>query len=126
MLLLLLLALQPAPAPGNSMPQIGTVAGGNPVTLETRTVKRAGDEVTATLRTTFTKPAKVQGGEWFGTRTKVAVRCAAGTAAVLENRYYADAKFTVVANERLNKAPGYAAAVPGTLQMLALASLCRP
>jgi hypothetical protein len=80
----------------------------------------------AVLRTTFTKPAKVPGGEWFGTRTKVAVRCAAGTAAVLENRYYSDAKFTKVANERINKMPGYAAPVPGSIQAIAVTALCSP
>ncbi len=104
---------------------IGTVAGGNPVTLEANTVKRSATEITAVLRTNFTKPAKVPGGEWFGTRTKVAVRCKEGTAAVLENRYYADAKFTKVANERINKQPGYAAPVPGTAQGLAFKELCK-
>ena len=116
-MLRLLLALQPV---------LGSVAGGNPVTLEPASVKRSAAEVTAVLRTTFTKPAKVPGGEWFGTRTKVAVRCAAGTAAVLENRYYSDAKFTKVANERINKMPGYAAPVPGSIQAIAVTALCSP
>ncbi len=111
-----LLLLQPA--------VLGTVAGGNPVSLEKATVKRTATEVTAVLRTTFTKPAKAPGGEWFGTRTKVAVRCKEGTAAVLENRYYSDATFKTVANERINKAPGYAAPIPGSVQALAMKALC--
>ena len=119
-LLVATLLLQPATA----NPQIGTIAGGNPVTLEAKTVKRSATEITAVLRTTFSKPAKAPGGEWYGTRTKVAVRCAAGTAAVLENRYYADAKFTKVANERVIAAPGYAAPVPGSAQALAFGHLC--
>jgi uncharacterized protein with NRDE domain len=115
-MLLLLLALQPV---------LGAIAGGNPVTLEPATVKRSEAEVTAVLRTTFTKPAKVPGGEWFGTRTKVVVRCAAGTAAVLENRYYSDAKFTTVANEKIVKQPGFAPPVPGSAQALAFAHFCK-
>jgi uncharacterized protein with NRDE domain len=115
---LALLLLQPA--------VLGTVAGGNPVTLEKSTVKRTGAEVTGVLRTTFTKPAKAPGGDWYGTRTKVAVRCKEGTAAMLENRYYSDAKFTKVANERINKAPGYAAPIPGSVQALAMTALCKP
>jgi uncharacterized protein with NRDE domain len=105
---------------------VGTIAGGNPVTLEATTVKKAPTEITAVLRTTFTKPAKAPGGEWFGTRTKVAVRCKDGTAAVLENRYYSDAKFTKVANERIIRQPGYAAPVPGSAQALAYAHFCTP
>ena len=43
-----------------TMPRIGEISGGNAVLLEQRTVKRSGDEVTATLRTVFTKPAKAK------------------------------------------------------------------
>lgn len=109
-----------------SLPQIGTISGGNPVLLETRTVKRTPQEITATLRVPFTKPAKVAGGEWFGSRTLVAVRCTEGTVAVKENRYYADAKFTKVANEKIVKIPGYAAPVPGSVPAVAMAHLCKP
>lgn len=109
-----------------AMPQIGAVSGGNPVLLETRSVKRTAEEITATLRVPFTKPAKVAGGEWFGSRTVVAVRCAQGTVAVKENRYYADKKFTKIANERIVKIPGFAAPLPGSVPAVALAHLCKP
>ena len=104
---------------------LGTIAGGHPVALESKSVKRAGAEVTAVVRTTFTKPAKAPGGDWYGARTVVAVRCGDGTAAVLENRYYGDAAFKRVVNERIIKQPGYAAPVPGSTQALALAHLCK-
>ncbi|HEY0930413.1 MAG TPA: hypothetical protein VGE27_10890 [Gemmatimonas sp.] len=109
-----------------TMPQIGTISGGNTVLLESRTVKRTPQEITATLRVPFLKPAKVPGGEWFGSRTLVAVRCTEGTVAVKENRYYADAKFTKVANEKIVKIPGYAAPVPGSVPAVAMAHLCKP
>lgn len=112
------------PAQAAAMPKIGEISGGNAVLLESRTVKRAGDEVTATLRTVFTKPAKAPGGEWFGSRTLVTVRCKEGTAAVKENRYYSDAKFTTVASEKIVGAPGYAAPVPGSVTAVALKHLC--
>lgn len=113
-----------SPSAAQSLKPVGSVSGGNAVTLETRTVKRATNEIRATLRTTFTKPAKAPGGEWFGSRTLVAVRCGEGTVAVLENRYYGDAKFTKVASEKLVKIPGYAAPVPGSVPALALKELC--
>jgi hypothetical protein len=103
---------------------IGTISGGNPVQLENRTVKRAGKEITATLRTVFLKPAKAPGGDWYGSRTVVTVRCAEGTAAVKENRYYADAKLTKVANEKIAKIPGFAAPVPGSVTAVALNHFC--
>lgn len=104
---------------------LGTIAGGHPVALESKTVKTVGAETVAVVRTTFTKPAKAPGGDWYGARTKVSVRCGNGTVAVLENRYYGDAKFIKVVNERIIKQPGYAAPVPGSTQALALANLCK-
>lgn len=124
----ILCALTIAAAAGAQSPSsapIGTIAGGNPVSLEPRSIRRSADSVTATLRTTFLKPAKVPGGEWFGSRTLVTVRCRAGTAAVKENRYYSDAKFTKVASEKIVGIPGYAAPVPGSVQALALKELCK-
>lgn len=121
---LLLLAALPLPAMAQSLEPIGAISGGNQVSLERRTVRRDKGEITATLRTTFTKPAKVPGGEWFGSRTIVAVRCADGTAAVKENRYYSDKKFTKVASEKIVRIPGYAAPVPGSVPMLALRHFC--
>lgn len=113
-----------ASLPAQSFKPVGRLAGGNPVALETKSVKRTGGEVVATLRTTFAKPAKVPGGEWFGSRTVVAVRCATGTVAVKENRYYGDAKFTKVASEKIVKIPGYAPPVPGSVPAFALKELC--
>lgn len=118
------LAILPGVLASQPLTPVGTISGGNPVTLETRTVKRRGNEVTATLRTTFLKPAKAPGGEWFGSRTVVTVRCAEQTVAVQANRYYGDAKFTKVASEKIVKIPGYAAPVPGSVPALALARLC--
>jgi hypothetical protein len=122
--LLTLCVAVPGAATAQPLKSIGTISGGNPVALETRTIKRGAKDITATLRTTFLKPAKAPGGEWFGSRTLVAVRCADGTVAVLENRYYGDAKFRKVANERIVKIPGYAAPVPGSVPALALKELC--
>lgn len=119
-----LLIAAPCVLGAQSLKPVGTISGGNAVALETRTVKRGATEITATLRTTFLKPAKAPGGEWFGSRTLVAARCANGTVAVLENRYYGDAKFRTVVNERIVKIPGYAAPVPGSVPALALKELC--
>lgn len=121
---MLLLAALPIPAAAQSLQPVGTISGGNPVSIEGGTTKRDKNEITATFRTVFTKPAKVPGGEWFGSRTVVTVRCADGTAAVKANRYYADKRFSKVASEKVVKIPGYAAPIPGSVPMLALRHLC--
>ncbi|MFY7921800.1 MAG: hypothetical protein ACOVSI_05245, partial [Gemmatimonas sp.] len=55
---LTLLGISPVAAAAQSLQAVGTISGGNAVALETRTVKRTTNEVTATLRTTFLEPAK--------------------------------------------------------------------
>lgn len=119
-----LIAALALPLSAQTLKPVGSLAGGNPVALESRTVKKTGGEITATFRTTFAKPAKAPGGEWFGSRTVVAVRCAAGTVAVKENRYYGDARFTKVASEKIVKIPGYAPPIPGSVPAFALKELC--
>jgi hypothetical protein len=121
----LALALAPHMAAAQPLRPIGMISGANPAALEEKTVKRQKDESSATIRVTFAKPAKAPGGLWYGSRTKVAVRCTARTVAVLENRYYADAKFTKVASEKIVKIPGYAPPVPGSVPALALTTLCK-
>lgn len=119
-----LIAALALPLSAQTLKPVGSLAGGNPVALESRTVKKTSGEITATFRTTFAKPAKAPGGEWFGSRTVVAVRCAAGTVAVKENRYYGDARFTKVASEKIVKIPGYAPPIPGSVPAFALKELC--
>lgn len=123
--LLLLTPAETLPAQSASMPTVGALARGDSVLFESRTRKKSGDEISATFRTVFVKPAKAPGGEWFGSRTVVTVRCKAGTAAVKENRYYSDAKFTKVASEKIVGVPGYAAPVPGSVPAIAFKHLCR-
>jgi hypothetical protein len=124
--LLLAASPQALTAQSASMPQVGALARGDAVLFESRTLKKSGDDITATFRTVFVKPAKAPGGEWFGSRTVVTVRCKAGTAAVKENRYYSDAKFTKVASEKIVGVPGYAAPVPGSVPAIAFKHLCAP
>lgn len=123
--LLLVASSQALPAQSASMPKVGALARGDAVLFESRTLKKSGDDITATFRTVFVKPAKAPGGEWFGSRTVVTVRCKAGTAAVKENRYYSDAKFTKVASEKIVGVPGYAAPVPGSVPAIAFKHLCQ-
>jgi len=124
--LLLASSPQALQAQSASMPKVGALARGDAVLFESRTLKKSGDDITATFRTVFVKPAKAPGGEWFGSRTVVTVRCKAGTAAVKENRYYSDAKFTKVASEKIVGVPGYAAPVPGSVPAIAFKHLCTP
>ncbi len=123
---LLLVDAPPVIAQSGPFQPIGTISGGNKVLVETKTVKRTGDEITATLRVPFEKPAKVRGEEWYGSRTLVSVRCTGGTVAVKENRYYSDAQFAKVASEKIVKIPGYAKPVPGSAPAVAMTHFCKP
>lgn len=109
----------------SALEKVGTISGDNAVYLETRTVKKTAKEITATLRVRFSKPAKAPGGQWFGSRTLVAVRCSEGTVAVVENRYYSDEAFKKIASEKIVGIPGYAAPVPGSVPAIALSHFCK-
>jgi len=104
---------------------IGATAAGNQVYVETKSVKRTGSLVAATVRVVFTAPVKTAKGTWMSSRTTATFDCAAKKLAAKENVYYGDAKETKVVDRTVNKMPGYGPALGGTMGALALDYVCK-
>lgn len=105
--------------------EIGKTSQGNPVFLETRSVKRANGIATATVRTVFSKPVKFSQGNVTSSRTIAMFDCAKRTVAVKENWFYADEKKGTVIEHRAPKVPGYGSPIKGTLPEIAMNHLCK-
>ena len=105
--------------------QIGTTSVGNPVFLDTRTVKRAPDGiVTATLRVPFVKPVKSPKGPLTGSRATAKFDCRSHKVAVLENTLYLDEKANRIYEHKVVKVPGYGAVIGGSLPAIGLRHFC--
>ena len=103
---------------------IGTTAAGNHVFVDPKSVKRAGNLVTATVRVVFTTPVKTATGTWMSSRTVATFDCAAKKLAAKENVYYGDAKETKIVEKKVNVQPGYGVALGGTMGAVAMQYLC--
>ena len=103
---------------------IGRTSAGNAVFVNSRTVKRAGDLVSAHVRVVFTEPVKGAKGTFASYRTVATFNCTRKSLAAKENVYYADAKGTKVIDRSVNKLPGFGPALGGSLGDVALTFLC--
>ena len=103
---------------------IGTTSAGNAVFVDSRSVKRTGDLVTANVRVVFTEPVRGAKGTFASYRTSATFNCAKKSLAAKENVYYADAKSTKVIDRSVNKIPGFGPALGGSLGDVALRHLC--
>ena len=124
MLLVALLLCTSLPAQ-KKWTDIGTTAAGNHVFVDPKSVKRAGNLVTATVRVVFTNPVKTATGTWMSSRTVATFDCAAKKLAAKENVYYGDAKETKVVERKVNTIPGYGPALGGSMGALALDYVCK-
>jgi hypothetical protein len=104
--------------------EIGTTSVGNPVSVDTRSVAKAGDIVTATVRVRFVKPVKIATGEITSSRTVAMFDCAKRTVAVKENTYFLDERANRVAQRTVVGKPGYGSPIKGTLPDVAMRYLC--
>lgn len=115
----------PRAVAAQSRTEIGTISGGNPVLLETKSVSKAAGIITAAVRVKFVKPTKVPGGFWYSSRTILMLDCKQQLVAVKENWYYANEQGTTVGNHKVVGIPGYATPLPGSMPKVALDHLCR-
>jgi hypothetical protein len=104
--------------------EIGRTAAGNPVFSEPRTVRREAALVHAVVRVRFAKPVRVQGGDWWSSRTKLTLNCTNRTVAVEENWYYGDTTWTRVASHNVVGIPGYGTVIGGSMTSVAYAFFC--
>jgi hypothetical protein len=107
--------------------QIGITSVGNPVLLESKSVKTGADGIiTATVRAKFLKPVKAGTTEYRASRTIAMFNCTTRKVAVKENWYYSDEKGTKVANHKVVGIPGYGTTIKGSLPDVAMGHLCKP
>ena len=104
--------------------EIGRTSVGNPVFVDTRSVRTADGIVTATVRAKFVKPVKTPKGELTSSRTVAMFDCAKKVVAVKENTLYHDEKANRVFEHRVVGKPGYSTTIKGSLPDIALAHLC--
>ena len=104
---------------------IGTTASGNPVFVDSKSVKRTDSLVSATVRVVFSTPVQTPKGAWMSSRTSATFDCVRKRLAAKENVYYGDAKETKVVDRKVNAIPGYGPALGGSMGALALDYLCK-
>ena len=104
---------------------IGSTSSGNPVFVDARSVKKAGNLVDATVRVVFVKPVETPKGNWTSGRVTGTYDCTKKSVAAKEQVYYGDAKETKVVERKVNKMPGFGPALGGSLPAVALDYLCK-
>ncbi len=104
--------------------EIGKTSTGDPVFLETKSVKRANGIVTAAVRARFAKPTKASMGDLYASRTIAMFDCAKQLVAIKENWYYLDQAGKKIGNHKVVGIPGYGPAFKGSVPDVALRHLC--
>ncbi len=120
----LLLCAASRSAAAQALKEIGMTSTGDPVLLETKSVKRANGIITASIRARFAKPTKAGMGDLYASRTIAMFDCAKQTTAVKENWYYLDKAGTKVGNHRVVGIPGYGSPFKGSVPDVAMKYLC--
>ena len=120
------LGLLPATIQAQALREIGKTSVGTPVMLETRSVKRAGEIVTATVRVKLVPPLKGAQGELRSSRTIAMYDCAKRSVATKESWYYLDEAGRKEGMHKVIKTPGFGAVFKGSLADVAMLHLCAP
>jgi len=113
-----------AQTPKPSLKEIGKTSTGDPVFLETKSVKTEKGIITASIRAKFAKPTKAPAGDLYASKTIAMFDCAKQTVAVQENTYYLDQAGTKVGPHKVVGIPGYGPAFKGSVPDVAMGYLC--
>lgn len=109
---------------GGALQEIGKTSVGTPVFLETRSVTKAGDIVTATVRVKLVPPIKNGAQELRSSRTIGMYDCVKQTVATMESWYFTDDAGRKEGMHRTVKVPGFGPAIKGSLADVAWKHLC--
>lgn len=111
---------------GQRWKDIGTTSSGNVVSIDPKSVKRAGNLVSATVRVVFKPPVKAARGTWASSRITADFNCTTRYLASKGSTYYADEKGTKVVERSVIKQPGFGPGLSGSLGGIAVDYLCGP
>jgi hypothetical protein len=117
----LLLAL---PLGAQALKEIGKTSTGDPVFLDTKSVKTDKGIITASIRATFAKPTKAPAGDLYASKTVAMFDCGKQTVAVKENTYYLDQAGRKAGPHKVVGIPGYGPAFKGSVPDVAMTYLC--
>lgn len=121
--LLLLVVALPAAAQGR-WKEVGKTAAGNPVSVDTRSVKTAKGITSARIRVTYSEPVKTPKGEWRSSQASMMFDCAKSSVAAKDATYYSDLAGTKIVDRTVISQPGFAPAIGGSMTKVALDYLC--
>lgn len=124
LLLTLAFGLLVRPASAQALRQIGTTAAGNPVLVESRTVRRDSTLLHSTIRVRFAKPVRTPGGNWWSSRTRLTFDCSRRQVKVLENWYYGDTTWRRVVSHNVVGIPAYGTVLGGSMTSVGYDALC--
>lgn len=106
--------------------EVGKTRSGNPVYIDTRTVKKGSDGIiNATIRVAYNTPVKTPKGNLTASRATAMFNCAAMTFATKENATYIDEKTDNVFQRTVNRQPGFGPAIAGNFADVALQHFCK-
>lgn len=104
---------------------IGSTSTGNPVFLDTKTVKKGADGIiTALVRVTYKDPVNTPQGPITASRAMAMFDCAGKKVAVKESIIYHDEKSGKIYQKRTIAQPGFGPALTSTFADVALKHLC--
>ncbi len=104
--------------------EIGRTAAGNPVLVESRSVRREPPLLHAIVRVRFAKAVRAPGGDWWSSRTRLTLDCSSRQVKVLENWYYADTAWRRVASHRVIGQPAFGTVIGGSMTSVSYDNLC--
>lgn len=122
---LALLLIAATSLPAQSLRDIGATSVGTPVFLETKSVRRDGDVVTATVRVKLAPPLKGPLGALRSSRTVAMYDCRKRTVATKESWYFLDDAGRKEGMHKVVKVPGFGTIFKGSLADVAFAHLCK-
>ena len=125
MLVMLALSSLGAQSTSGRWQQIGTTATGNPVYLDPTSVTTANGIITATIRTTYTKPVATPKGPITASRAIAMFDCAKKQVAVKQSIIWHDERQGTIYEKRAPTQPGFGPAFTSNFSGVALAHLCQ-
>jgi hypothetical protein len=106
--------------------QVGVTGTGNPVFIDTRSVRTGKDGIiSATVRVVYAKPVKVPNNpDLTSSRAHAMFNCAANSFAVKESWTFHDEQKNRVYTHKVNKIPGYGPTIGGSFGDVAFKHFC--
>ena len=122
-LALLIVASLPATAQSR-WKEIGKTAAGNPVSIDSKSIKTVNGIITARVQVKFVQPVATAHGVWRLSRHLAMFDCAKKTLAAKESIYYSDDAATKVVDKSIISKPGFGPAIGGSMTQVALDYVC--